>query len=105
MDEAAQDPLEPDAVPVILRALASDEVALTTFTEGLSKHIHFLSLDPGPAAQASLLRFVREWALDVALSRSEAWVTAVETAEARAEEHGELAETATSTELRALLKL
>lgn len=104
MDELTQDPLRDDAVQVILRALVGNEVAKDAFTEGLGKHLHFLSVDPGPHTQAQLLRFMHEWVLDVALINGTAWSAAVAASEAELE-RGEVGEPSTQDELRALLDL
>lgn len=104
MAETELDPIPQDAVSFVLRSLTSDPEGAAAFIDGLSKHLHFLSVDPSAVTQAQLLRFVREWVQDVAVSRGSSWRESVEANEA-AIDRGEVTDTATSGELRALLKL
>jgi hypothetical protein len=64
-------------VTFILEALVDNLSAQRDFADGLDKCIHRLTEDPGAETQNALLRYIRNWTLDISLARDERWRASV----------------------------
>lgn len=91
----------PENIISMLRNVLTKEDA-AKFDDGLSKHVHRLSLDPSPAHTQALLQFVRQWSTRVVLEQNTSWRDQVEDSEHRIAS-GDLGDPVDHSTLRELL--
>jgi hypothetical protein len=91
------------ALKAVFGALGDDETRRAEFVEGVDKRLHFLALEPGPHAEQELLSYVRNWVVEVVLTRNPIWLNDVAESEASIAA-GAAGDPVTGSELRELLR-
>jgi hypothetical protein len=94
--------LPENAYSVIVDALRGDDAALTEFSDGLSKRLHFVSLDPSEYELTKLMQYLEQWYADARLATSPLWRHQVAESE-RVIADGKALEGVTTDELRKLV--